>query len=569
MKTLHIKDYKHLFVGDDATLALSEALRDAKVSGAEVLSLDGETLHFYKEYAFEREYYVSNNSYSKKSIIFPLMGFENFTVDGEGAELIFHGTVVPFVIDASSGITLKGFTVDYHRPFVMQCTITRAEENYLEMVPDAESMPFRADADGLRFANPDDGWEYLKDRTLVAEFDAATKAPSATIRPYFIYTRKDGEGDVSSSWYNRLVPSTKPDGTICLSGKFDRVHTVGNKLVGSCAPRRECPGIFGNRSKDILIEDVTFFASAAMAIICQVCDNVTLRRVKAIQNEKRNNYLSVSADATHFVNCTGRIEYEDCTFLGMMDDAGNVHGIYYKVHKRIDAHTLILTYGHHEQCGVNVFDKGDAVSVISRKTLQSAFVGTVESAEQLSEHYLRLAVKEELPEITDCDAFALEDTTKYPELYIHGCITGNNRPRGFLPTTTKKVVIENNVFYNMFHALHFEGDANGWFESGAVTDVTVRNNKFINSAYAGEEVIKMSPRVLEGDACYHKNIVIENNEFELADERFLSAAFVENLKFVNNTFHLNDKLTSHGKIGENGITLKNCKGAVIEKVKEI
>ena len=40
MKTLHIKDYKHLFVGDDATLALSEALRDAKVSGAEVLSLD-------------------------------------------------------------------------------------------------------------------------------------------------------------------------------------------------------------------------------------------------------------------------------------------------------------------------------------------------------------------------------------------------------------------------------------------------------------------------------------------------------------------------------------------------
>jgi hypothetical protein len=91
----------------------------------------------------------------------------------------------------------------------------------------------------------------------------------------------------------------------------------------------------------------------------------------------------------------------------------------------------------------------------------------------------------------------------------------------------------------------------------------------MNSAYAGSEVIKISPRVLEGDTCYHKNIVIENNEFELADERFLGAAFVENLKFVNNTFHLNKELTSHGSIGENGITLKNCKGAVIEKVKEI
>ena len=55
MKTVHIKDYKHLIINDDATLALSEALREAKTSGAEVLSLDGETLHFYKEYAFERE----------------------------------------------------------------------------------------------------------------------------------------------------------------------------------------------------------------------------------------------------------------------------------------------------------------------------------------------------------------------------------------------------------------------------------------------------------------------------------------------------------------------------------
>ena len=73
---------------------------------------------------------------------------------------------------------------------------------------------------------------------------------------------------------------------------------------------------------------------------------------------------------------------------------------------------------------------------------------------------------------------ALENLTWTPEVIIKNSFFGSNRARGILMSTPGKVVIENNVFESSGSAILIPGDANGWYESGAVTDVLIRNNVF-------------------------------------------------------------------------------------------
>ena len=101
-------------------------------------------------------------------------------------------------------------------------------------------------------------------------------------------------------------------------------------------------------------------------------------------------------------------------------------------------------------------------------------------------------------------------------------------------------------------------------------DVQIRGNDFKNAAYAGEVAISISPHICDKEAVYHKNIVIEENFFEMHEERFLYAANVENLIFRNNRFRENLSLPAHGKLGNNGIETGNgCRNIAIEPVKKI
>ncbi len=563
---IELKDYKHLFIGNDATLALQEALRACAGKPGSILKLGGGTLHFYKEFAFEKEYYISNNDYSKKSIIFPLIGMKDITIDGEGAELFFHGTVLPFVIDHSEDITIKNLSVDYPHPFFFHACITAADENNLELTYDTEEFSAEVRNDEIVFFSKSDGWEIAKDKLLACECEADTKAPSAYISPYFAYFKDADDGSFLSGMYRYVKPLQLAPGKIRLTGEIKHKHTVGNMWVCTFAGR-ENPGIFGNRSKNILIENVTLYHTASMGVICQLCENVTMEKLRTVIRPDSGRYLSVNADSTHFVNCTGAIRYESCTFTNMLDDAGNTHGNYTRFVQVLDAHSLLATFGHFQQKGINLYDKGDQVHIVDNLSMQALATLTVKDSLLLSGDYIRLEFEEELPVMQN--GYVIENFTKMPELYINNCVCGHNRPRGFLPGTWRKTVITNNTFFNMMCGLHFTGDANDWFESGPVNDVLIKGNNFKNSAYTGGAAIIISPHIKGDAAPFHKNIKIEENTFELHEERFLSAQYAENLIMRNNKFIKNLAFPSHNKVGENGISLKNCKNISAELPEKI
>lgn len=564
-----LKDYAGLNTDGNWTLALLTALKDAKKEKNSVLHLGGGVLNFYKTNTFEKFCYISNNTYGEKNIVFPIIGFDGLTVDGDGADLLFHGTVLPFVIDSSKNITLKNFTVDYPHPFFFQAEITCSGENFVDLKYDNGLLSADVDDNGsLIFSCPEEGWRIVNDRLLVCEFDTDKKAPSAYIPPYIISLKKEKTSSFLGGMYRYLSAEKTSENTLRLTGEFGFTHTAGNMFVCTFSGR-ENPGIFGNESENILIEDVSLYATGAMGVICQLCENVTLNGLKTIVREGSGRFLSVNADSTHFLNCTGLIEYKNCVFLNMLDDAGNIHGAYHKIVKKLDKNTYLLTFGHFEQVGINTYRPGDRIRITDNSTLQPiAGEYTVSSSALISKDYIMLELDREVPEVKE--GFACENFSRMPELHIDGCISGFNRPRGFLPSTWKKTVIENSTFFNMSCALHFTGDCNNWFESGHVEDVIIRNNNFTNAAYAGGTVISVNPRVLSGKKPYHRNIRIENNVFRMHEKRFLHAAFVDGLVFKNNKFICDSSLPAHGTVGEDGFAVEDsCLNVRIEKPEEL
>lgn len=82
--------------------AAAESLHDG-----DTLKLGGGKFDLYPDGAYIKHYFISNNDAGKKSIALPLIGKRDITIDGEGAELICHGELLPIVIDGCESVTIK------------------------------------------------------------------------------------------------------------------------------------------------------------------------------------------------------------------------------------------------------------------------------------------------------------------------------------------------------------------------------------------------------------------------------------------------------------------------------
>jgi len=549
----------------DIIPALSEALYQCKKNPGSTLYLGGGERHLYPENACEAYYAISNNDRGVKRIAFPLIGFDGLTVDGEGAELIFHGLMVPFLCDHSKNITVKNLKIDYVHPFYFQAEILEASEDRLLLSYDPAVYTLECGKSKLTFSCPEEGWQYASDRILTTEFDAANHAPSATLPPYFCYFLDESDGSFLAGMYRYVKPTIPEEGRLLMTGHFGFMHTVGNDFVATFSGR-ECPGFILHESEKILLSDITLYHTPSMGVLAQLCENVTLQSVRAFPREGSGRVLSVNADATHFVNCSGQVTLKDCLFRNMLDDAGNIHGTYMIIQSSPDLHSLWLTFGHSQQQGLRLYRPGDRVRLVNHKTMVPYGEYTVKEAVLVSPTRVRLTLEEEIKCYEPADV--VENFSRMPFLLIEGCETGYNRPRGFLVSTCKKAVVRNSTFYNMSHAIHVAGDANDWYESGPVADLEITGNHFTNAAYTGGSVIRIDPRVREGEVPYHRNIRITGNDFTLHEPRFLEAFYTEGLVFKDNCYREDPALPTHEAI-ENGMTLKACPGAVIEKPKEL
>ena len=510
---------------------ITPVVRDRMLNCAdgEVISFEPGAYHFWPEHAFEKYYYISNNRHGLKCIAFPIIGKRNVTVDGNGATFVFHGEMVPFVVEESESITLKDFSVDWIRPFYSQGKVVGIEPNGVTIRIDRNRYPYRVQNDRMVFEG--EGWESpLIDGIL--EMDAETGSPAY------------GSGDsLGAGWPEHFPVEEVVPGVIRLTDAYPHCPKVGNDLVLRHYSRN-CPAVFLKASRDILLNEVTICHAGGMGVIGQFCENVTLR--KCVVTPAPGRVFSTAADASHFVNCRGDLLLEDCLFEGQLDDPCNVHGIYTRIKEVCDGRSLVTELVHHEQHGVDIGFPGDCMGLSDHETLLSYSNNVVESVERIDERFYRITFRNPFPNTVRAGN-VLENLSWFPNVVIQGCVARHNRARGFLVSTPGIVVIKNNRIESSGAGIKISGDANHWFESGAVRDVLICNNEFRDCCFGSSEwgraVIDIDPEISNpwnNPECFHRNIRIEHNRFYTFHTGILFARSVDGIKFKNNTVHRTD-----------------------------
>lgn len=265
----------------------------------------------------------------------------------------------------------------------------------------------------------------------------------------------------------------------------------------------------------------------------------------------------------------------------MMDDAINVHGVYLKVREVVDEYTLRCRFEHGQSWGFAWGDPGDTVTFIRAYTMENVGeANTIASIRPVGQETITgvreftIRFTKPVPkEINTEETFGVENLTWTPEVIFRNNTVRNNRARGALFSSPRRTVCEKNLFdHTSGTAILLCGDCNGWYESGAVRDLTIRKNKFINALtnmfQFTNAVISIYPEIpaLQQQKSYfhggHPNaIVIEDNEFETFDKPLLYAKSVDGLLFRNNKVKTNnDYKPFHWN--QQPVLLERCKNAV-------
>ena len=512
---------------------------------------------FYPDGAVHKEYYISNHDqHADRAVGIAIEEFENLTIDGRGADLIFHGRMLPVSIVATEGCTLRNLSIDFATPHIAQAEIVKNEP---------EGITFRVapwvnpvvTAEGA-FAHTGDGWTHRPMWGIAFEPDTR----------HIVYTTADIGTPVHQV-------EQIDERTFCATAWKDSRLKVGT-VVAMRTYERPSPGVFVSHAVDTKLENVKVHYAEGMGLLAQMSEDITLDGFGVcLRGDDDPRYFTTQADATHFSGCKGKIRSVNGLYEGMMDDAINVHGTYLKVMERIDDHTLRARYMHGQAWGFDWGYAGDKVQFVRSRTMElvgDKFVTEVaeitactdNSAKTIGaqpfvlqgathgtrEFIIRFA--DALPEeIGAAEGYGIENLTWTPEVYFAGNTIRNNRARGTLFSTPKRTVVEDNLFdHTSGTAILLCGDCNGWYETGACRDVLIRRNRFVNALTSmfqfTNAVISIYPEIPAlGDqkAYFHggdKNAIrIVNNEFYTFDHPLLYAKSVDGLLWKGNSIRYN------------------------------
>ena len=558
---------KELAAGADATPVFRRALESCRKQNARALKSPAGEWHLYPDHAFEQTLAVANNDPGVKRIVFALDGLKDFTLEGADAHFICHGELIPISAENSRGLTLRGFTIDWARPFNFQGSVKVAhpELNAFDLEVHDEVV-YELRGERLVFLGKPqrtaDSWKEW--------------APQPT---EFLTSQQNLQWNM---WFEEKSRSPipgehlwalKPDPRVIeVRPRVVRVFDALNQLPspgmvltvnGMMSPNRTSPAIRISRCARLIVEDVTIHHAGGMGLIVQRTDGATLRRLQVVLPPGKNRYVTTTADATHFNGCRGDIVIEDCTFENMLDDATNVHGCFVRIEQQLGPKTLLCRRVHSQQRGLIVAERGDRVRFVTSKDLQPYGDAKVTATRELNGDLFEVTL-DRLPEGGLQPGSGFYNLTWQPNLTVRGCTVRNHRARTMLIATAGDALIEDNHFSRSSMAgIQFEGDNGFWWESGPTRNVIIRRNEFVDNYGAVLRVVPTLDARQFPQALYHGGIVFEDNRIKSFHRTVVEATAVDGLVFRNNTISLTDTF-GNSDVTSPSFTFESGRNIVLE-----
>ncbi len=535
--TYNLADYGVSPLSGDNTARMAHVV-DSIVELSEgqpiVLKLQNGVFNFHPSTDVQRDLYISNHDQNNpKNLALLLENAQNVTFDGDGAQLVFHGVMLPVALINTTNCTVKNLTVDFEKPHIAQIEIIKNDTINREITYKVEPWVDYYIKDGI-FCHKGEGWDIDVQNAMA--FDGDTRR--------IIYKTSD-------IWVGRK--DSEIVGERLVKAKWDDKRLTQGARLALRSWRRPAPGVFVANAKNTVINNVTVHYADGMGLLAQMCENITLDKFSVkLKGDSDPRYFTTQADATHFSGCKGVIKSVNGFYEAMMDDAINVHGTYLKVTKRIDDYTLQAQYQHPQTYGFMWGEKGDKVQFVSAETMeivgqQNSIVSISPERETHGQKDFVIKFKYALDEnINEKTTVGIENLTWTPEVLFADNVVRNNRARGALFSTPKETIVERNLFdHTSGCAILLCGDANGWFETGACKNVVIRNNKFVNaltnmfqftngiiSIYPEIPNLKQQKKYFHGGA--EGAISITDNHFITFDMPILYAKSVDGIDFKRN-----------------------------------
>lgn len=543
----------NLNIKEDATPTVLKEILNADKNSITTIKFEKGTYHFYPDKGLEKFTYISNHADIMVNTPFPLKKFKNLSIDGQGSMFIFHGVIIPFLIDESSNISIKNISIDWSQPFHSEGLIVANDlKNKTFDMKISDDYPYEIRNGQLIFLK--EYYEHNIGQSIL--YDPNRKAITYNTESYTNITTLQNtkvKNAVNNIQYKYIHDKRAPEyakigkeskitakqlkpGLVRIYGHQKMMPQVGMILTmkGQQEFNRVSPAFKITHTKGFKGTNINIHHAGGMGLIAENSSDLILDNFNITPSEGR--MVSTTADATHFVGCSGKVVLKNSTFQNQLDDATNVHGTYQKIVDVLGDDKIGVRMMHYQQQG---FVIGQPKENIGFVRLENSFfhyaTSTIKNVEYINSRYQIITFNEKLPDNIKVGDL-VENLDGYPDLLVQNCKIQNNRARGLLISNPKSTVIENNFFSTEMEAILIPVESSHWFESGNATNVIIRNNVFQDCQHSGfnRGVIRFSTDD-DNENIAFKNIEITNNTFNHFDNLILQITNTDGLRFTGNT----------------------------------
>ena len=502
--------------GQNRTPEVVEALR--QIADGTTIEFAQGIYDFYMDGTYTGCFYPGCNRNGDKRVVFPLLRVKNVTILGDGAHFLFHDRVFPFVLQDCTGITMRGFSVDYAFPLCIEAHVSDADNTGFLLAMDHEYCHTNAQGNLCVSAG-------------IEVFSSRERRFFLEGRTWHCYLAC---GDILFAPDNAPAPFVFCDAMEVPHGIFFRYRAgsermplpIGKRVLVSYDELRENDVIFLERCRDTIIEDVRIFHGPGMGIVGQCAENLTLRRY--VVDPGDDGLYATTADAVLLTNFSGLVKMEDCRIDRSVDDALSIHGFYSRVDTVTDTCKAEVRMVHPSQAGTNPYFPGDTVVITDGTTYREKGKITIRRSYRRDDPaLLYLETQEPLCGLL-VPGDILENHARTPDVEITGC-TFQNFPAIRLSSAGKMVFAHNMV--SQCKALLVNDLIRYWSVSGCVRDLTILDNVF-SDMDTGIRIF--SERPAESDV-RHRNIQVTGNTFENC-RIGISSQGADELHLMENTY---------------------------------
>ncbi|MFF2089916.1 right-handed parallel beta-helix repeat-containing protein [Paenibacillus sp. NPDC058174] len=534
--------------GADATPAMQQALQAASEAGGPVkLVVEPGRYDFYAESATRETYAITNtaseteNPNPVKTIAIYLKGLTDFTLEGSDALFIFHDKMTLLAFDECERVEIRNLRTDFAWPTVTEMTIVEKGSAYMDIVVHADS---RYEIRDEKLFWIGEGWSF---------HDGPVQACD---------TVRNTTWRIDNVIEQALKAEELEPGKIRLH--YAHVPDLAEGLVLQARDGiRDQVGAFIHESRDIRLERVAMHFMHGLGIVGQFSQNITLKEINLSPREETGRTAAAFADFVHLSGCKGKVSVTKSYFSGAHDDAINVHGTYLKLAAIPSSREVLVRFIHPQTFGFMAFHAGDEIQFVNPHSLVPYRGNQVKEAKLVNAREMLLTLDEPVPAEAELGD-VIENITWTPEIEVADNHFARIPTRGVLVSSPRRTVVERNVFERMqMSGILVSADGSAWYESGAVKDLTIQGNSFIECGNAELPVISILPEneEMSSETPVHFGIRIVDNSFEMGEALLMHAKSTRSLTFNNN------KITFKGEALalENAIRLTACSDIEIER----